>query len=104
MSIFQKAYDAIKSWQAPQWLRKILQDLNDLMISILRETGEAYISYLKEQIIIASKEDWTPEEKFRYVFKQAKTSFVTFAVRLKDNELNSLINSLVSLLKCQGAI
>ena len=105
MTIFQKAYDAIKSWQAPRWLKFFLQQLNDLMIVVLKEAGQGYIDYLKEKIIEAAQnKDWSNKKKFDYVFNQAKKGFDTFVISLKDNEINTLINFLVSTLKKQGAI
>jgi hypothetical protein len=89
----------------PKWLKIFIQQLNDLMVAVLKEAGQLYINYLKEQIILASQHsDWSDRQKFDYVFKQAKDGFFKFAVTLKDNEVGTLINYLVSLLKKQGAI
>lgn len=105
MSIFQKMYDAIKNWQAPSWLKALIAEMNTLMMVILKEATQAYITYLKAKIIEAAQNQvWTPREKFDYVFKEAKKGFSQFAVSLKDNELNTLINYLVSILKTKGAI
>jgi len=104
ITIFQKAYDAIKSWQPPQWLKIILQGINDLMIALLKKTGQAYIQYLQTEIIYAASQNWTPGEKADYVFNQAKKGFVSFAITLKDSEVNLLIEQLVNLLKSQNVI
>jgi hypothetical protein len=105
MSIFQKMADAIKNWQAPAWLKFLLSELNGIMMGILKAAGQAYIQYLQALIIEAAQHStWTPGEKFNYVYTQAKKSFVEFGVTLKDNEINTLINYLVSMLKSKGVI
>ena len=100
----QDIYDGIKKWQAPAWLKILLQSINDMMIALLKKTGQAYIQSLQTEIIYAAGQDWTPGEKADYVFKQAKKGFVSFAITLKDGEINLLIEQLVSLLKSQGVI
>ena len=100
MTIFQKAANWIKNWQAPAWLKLIMQELNDIMVSILLQVGKAYLDYVKNLIIEAAEhDDWTPGEKFDYVVKNAKKGFIEFGITLKDNQINTLVNYLVSWLK-----
>ena len=100
----QAIYDGIKNWQAPQWMKVLLQQLNDLMIALLKQVSKAYIDYLKGEIIYASQQNWTSEEKFKYVFNQAKKGLTEFIITLKDSEINVIIEYLVNLLKKEGVI
>lgn len=105
MTIFQKVYNAIKSWKAPLWLKQLIQSLNDLMIAILKEVSKEYVAYLKKAILeAASHSDWSNDEKFGYVFDKAKSGFTQFAIILKDREVNILIEFLVNQLKNSGAL
>ena len=104
MNILQKIYDGIKNWKTPSWLRILLQQLQDLMIAILQQVTKAYIDYLLSEIIYAAGQDWSSEEKFAYVFKQAKKGFTEFAIVLKDSELRAIIEFLVNSLKKTKAI
>jgi len=102
MSIFQKAYDWVDGWKAPAWLKALLQSLNDLMLAVLKEVSQQYINYIKNQITYAAGQNWTAEEKFNYVFNQAKTGLTEFSITLKDREINLLIEFLVAQLKGAG--
>lgn len=105
MSIWQKMYNAIKNWQPPQWVKLLLGQLNDMMITILKETGKAYVEYLKAKIIeAANHSDWSNEEKFGYVFNAAKSGLVGFSITLKDREINVIIEFLVNELKKSDVI
>ena len=100
MNILQRAYDWIKAWKPPMWIKALLARLNDLMIIILKQVTKAYIDYLKAEVIYAaSRGDWTPEEKYEYVFRKAKEGFDKFSVTLKDREINCIIEFLYLQLK-----
>jgi len=102
---FQSVYDWIKGWKAPQWMKDLLQQLNDIMVAILKEAGEQYVNNLKSAVIeAAGHDDWSSEQKFDYVFNQAKKGLVSFSVTLKDSEINALIEYFVNLLKKNGTI
>ena len=104
-SIFQKAYDAIKGWTAPLWLKTLLQSLNDIMIAILKEVGQQYINMLKAKIIeAAGHSDWSNKQKFDYVFNAAKSGMVEFSITIKDREIAVLTEFLVNQLKKSGVI
>ena len=100
-----KIYDWFKNWQTPNWLRALLRELNDLMFAILKSVSQSYIQYLQTKIIEASQhKDWSNDQKFNFVFLEAKKGFVDFAITLKDSEINMLIEQLVNLLKKYGVI
>lgn len=99
MSIFQKVYDVIKNWKAPGWLKVLILELQDLIIATLKQITKNYLDYLRTEIIYASQQDWSSEEKFNYVFKQAKKGFIEFTITLKDSELRLIIEFLVNSLK-----
>ena len=104
MTIFQEAYDAIKNWVAPNWLKQFLADLQTIIIKIAESAGEAYLNYLEQKIIEAAKMNTPPSEKFTYVFNAAKASTIPALIALTDSELNTIINAIVSLLKNNGTI
>lgn len=102
---FQTPYNFFKYWQAPLWLKQLLQVINDMMYEILKEVSQAYINYLKTEILVAaSHNDWSGDQKFDYVFKKAKSGFVEFGVQLKDAELGALIKFVVLELKKLGVV
>jgi len=94
-SIFQRAYDWIKGIKSPQWLVDMLQELQDIMVTIFMTAGKAYIKYLEELILDAVKRtDLTDREKFEFVFNNARASGIQALNDLRDNELTTLINYL----------
>jgi hypothetical protein len=103
-TFFQKIYDKIKYWKPPEWLKIMLAELNELFIAILKKAGEAYINYLKQLIIEAAQSNMAPQEKFKYVFKNASKKMPEFAITLRDSELSALIDYLVARFKKEGVI
>lgn len=105
MTWLTKLYNSIKNWKAPEWLKILIQQLNDLMIAILKKAGQAYIDHVKALVLeAASHQDWSSEQKYQYVFDQAKKGFIEFSISIKDSELNAIIEFLVNQFKKQGAI
>lgn len=105
MNIFQKLYDGIKNWTAPQWLKTFLSDLQIVIIQVAKAAGQAYIQYLEAKIIEAANNgSLTSEQKFQYVWDAAKGSAIPAIVSLKDSELNLIIESIANLLKSKGTI
>ena len=105
MKIFQAPYDWIKGWTAPAWVKAIIQQLNDIMIVILKQVGQQYINMIKAKIVeAAGHNDWSNEKKFDYVFSAAKNGMIEFSITLKDAEINALIEFFVALLKKNGVI
>ena len=99
MTLFQRMYDAIDKWTAPLWLRNLLQELNNLMLIILKEAGKAYITYIKTLIIEASGMQISNKEKFEYVYKHATKKALSMGIELKDAQINALIEFLLNKLK-----
>ena len=99
MNILQKIYDGIKNWSAPNWLKVLIQELQDLIVATLKQITKSYLDYLRSEIIYASQQNWSSEEKFNYVFKQAKKGFLEFTISIKDSELRLIIEFLVNQLK-----
>jgi hypothetical protein len=95
MSIFQKAYDLIKAIKTPAWLKALLGELQTIMFNILKNAGKEYLSQLEVLIVEAyNKPNWTNQQKFKYVFDNARNSGIQALVELKDAELNALIENL----------
>jgi hypothetical protein len=53
-SIFQKAYDYIKSIKTPTWLKVLLGELQDLMFEIAKKAGPSYVAYVAGLVIAAA--------------------------------------------------
>lgn len=105
MNPFQSAYNWIKNIKTPTWLKTLLAQLQDILISLLKQAGQAYIQYLQSKILEASTHsDWNNKQKFDYVFIEAKKGFVEFGITLKDSEINALIEFLFSQLKKSGVV
>lgn len=105
MNWVQKIYNSIRDWKLPLWARTLLQSLNDIIITILKETGKAYIDFLKNKIIEAAQHsDWSNEKKFDYVFSEAKAGLMSFSIALRDSEIRALIEFLVNSLKKSSVI
>lgn len=105
MGIWQKMYDFFDKIKTPSWLKVLLEELQDLMWVIIKKAGQDYINFVTEQILVASQDKtMTSAEKFDYVYKQAKKHLTLAVFTLKDNELNCLIEFIVSKLKRQKAI
>ena len=98
-TVFQKCYDAINKWSAPAWLKSLIQELNDIMIAILKTAGKSYINYVQSLIIEASQMKVSNQEKFQYVYKNATENALKMGIQIKDSEISALIEFLVSKFK-----
>lgn len=99
MSPFQIAYNWIRRWTYPAWIKPYIQELNDVLIDILVKAGKDYIKFLEEKIVEAANQPTSSGDKFRYVFSEARKSGIRALVNLKESELNALIEYLVVMLK-----
>ena len=100
MNIFTRLYNWFKALRYSLWIIPYIQNLNDLMLAILKKAGREYVAFLQQKILEATQaKDWTARERFEYVFKHAKNNFGKFAIELKDNEINTIINFLYSSIK-----
>ena len=104
MKIFQRMYDFFKRLDVPMWAKPFMQSLNDTMLEILKQAGNAYLNFLIQEVMKASKMNISPEDKFAYVFNSARKSILPALVELKDSELNCLIETIVSDLKKKNVI
>ena len=96
-NMIQELYDKIKDWKAPEWLKKLLQELQDLTISILTTVGEEYLKKIEEKILEVSSKPISSEDKFKEVFAYARADLGL--EHLKESGLNLVIELLVSKLK-----
>ena len=101
MGKLQKIYDWFDKWTTPRWLKNLLGQVQEILISILTEIGKDYLDQLETKIIETAREgNFSNKEKFEEVFRFARS----IGIEIKDNLLNTLINSLVSRLKKIGVI
>lgn len=100
--MFQKIYDVLKDWRAPEWFSDLMAKIESVIIGILVTVGQAYLESLKNKIIEVAKESITPEEKFKKVFSYARNE-LGFSY-LKDSTLNLLIESVYNALKADGEV
>lgn len=99
MSIFQKVYDWL-DFKTPIWLKALLREVQDILISILWQIGQNYIDLLSTRIKEVSKRDWSNRKKFESVYSYARE----LGMEQRDHILNLIIEFLVARLKKQGAI
>ena len=97
---FQKMYDTIKNWKAPQWFYDLMGEIQTIIISILMQVGKSYIDQITDKIIDIAKEDIPPEAKFERVFEYVRVELGLSVEQIKDSALNLLIEMLVS--KCKA--
>jgi len=101
MKLFQKMYDWIESWTTPDWLKPILQFLNDVIMSIAMQIGRETIDKIKQKIIeVDNNVDLSGEEKFKVVAAYV----VEIAPTLSKKYINLLVETLVNKLKDENII
>ena len=100
MGLLQKIYDGIKGFKTPSWLKTILQQVQDILITIALQVGREYLNDLQKKMIEVSQSDISNEEKFRQVFDYGKMKFAG----IKDSYLNLLIEVLVNRLKANKVL
>lgn len=101
-SIFQKAADWIRGIKTPDWLRDLLQEIQDVFVAFCIQIGKDYLTDLKNKIIEVSNTDLSNEDKFQAVFNYARDRFI--GINIKDSALQLIIQYLVVKLKQQGLI
>lgn len=90
-----KIGDWIKGLITPKWLKKLLKELQDIIVSIIYSVGMDYLNQIQVKILEVNNQNIPPEEKFRIVFRFSKDLLPT----AKDSILNALINMLVLKIK-----
>ena len=96
-NIIQEMYDKIKDWKAPEWLKKLLQELQDLTISIITTVGEDYLRQIEEKILEVSSKPIPSEDKFKEVFAYIRADLGL--AHIKDSVLHLVIELIVNRLK-----
>lgn len=97
MELFQKLYDFFKNLPVPEWLKKLISEINDIIINVLTQIGKEALEAIKTKIIEVAGEDLTNEEKFKRVFEYAKIALNL--THLKDSAINLAIEMLFNILK-----
>lgn len=97
MNPFQRAYDIIRSWKTPSWLRELLVSLQDILTDVVRIVGQDALSYLEQSIISQSRLDNTNREKMDNVIQGFRNRFDMKNV--SDSMLNTSIELLLQKLK-----
>ena len=95
MNIFQTAYNTIKNWKVPAWYKVLMQDIQEMIFSILLQIGKNYLVGLQKKILEVNGMDIEPEAKFELVFTWGKQNIPD----IKDSILNMVIEILVNQLK-----
>jgi len=97
MNPFQWVADKIKGFKTPEWLKLILQWLQDLVVQISLQVGKEALLALEGKILEVSKLDISNEDKFNLVYKFAIDDLDLS--KLKERWLDLLIEILVNKLK-----
>jgi len=100
ITIFQKAYDGIKKWQAPKWFVDLMGDCQSIFLATLYQIGKDQIEAIRDKIVEVASSPISNEDKFKEVFNYCKG----INVNVKDSVLNALINAIVLALKNKGTI
>lgn len=93
--MFQTIYDFIKSIKTPAWMKSILKEIQDIIVSSVLSIGREYIKGLEDQITIVSDMDIPNKKKFEIVFKWGKDNIPN----IKDNALSIAIEVILAILK-----
>lgn len=97
---FQEIYDAIKDWKTPNWLKVLLQEIQDIIVSILLQIGEEYLESIRAKIIEVDAMGIPNKDKFNIVFTFVKQ----LNVGLKDSAINLIIEALFQQVKQTGVL
>ena len=96
-TVFQHMADWINSIHTPVWLRNFLNELQEIIISVLTHIGKDIIDKITEKIIEQAGLDIPGEQKFKNVFDYVRQTFTM--ITIKDSALRLLIEALYNLLK-----
>lgn len=100
--MIQKIYDFFRYWKSPPWLKTLLSEIQELILSILYQVGKDTLREIQNQIIKVNEEKISGREKFEKVF-----NFCLLRLNLghlRNNILDCLIQNLVSHLKKKNII
>ena len=100
MNLWQKVYNWLDSLKTPEWLKVILGELQDILVSVLLQTSQVFISQLEQQIIAVNDKYPDNKQKFEAVYKWTMSQ----GQGLKDSAVNLLIETCVARLKAKGKI
>ena len=92
---FFKIYDWIASIKTPAWMKCVLKEIQDIIVSTVLSIGKEYLKGLEEQITIASEMDIPNKKKFEIAFKWGKDNIPN----IKDNALSIAIEVILAVLK-----
>ena len=92
---FQELADWIRGIETPTWLKNLLGEIQEIIISTLLQIGRSYLEQLKDKIIEAQNKFTDPEVKWEYVFEWGKKNIPN----VKDLSLNLAIEIFVAVLK-----
>lgn len=99
-SMWQKIYNWIESIKCPSWLKPILEEIQDIILSTMLQIGKDYLSGLTDKILYAQSQDWTNEVKFKFVYKWGMENIPN----IKESVLRMAIEVLVNLAKKNGFV
>lgn len=93
--MFQTIYDWIKNIKTPAWMKSILKEIQDIIVSSVLSIGREYIKGLEDQITIVADMDIPNRKKFELVFDWGKRNIPN----IKDNALSIAIEVILAILK-----
>lgn len=103
MTFFQRIYNWISRLNFPPWLHELLNKLlHNVVIPTLQALGEEAVLFLRKKIVEVSTQDWTGQQKFKYVFDAFKEEYTDR--NIADRVINLAIEMLVNKLKVEGMI
>ena len=102
MNPFQRAYDIIKGLKTPEWLKRILNVVEDIAKEVFTQLGKEAMEYLRDAIFKQANLDITGKEKLENVVKGFREHYI--GINITDYMLNIAIELLLGELKQSGIL
>ena len=97
VSWLRKAWEFLHK-EVPQWVKDLITEIGKILVRILGEVAETYITSIERKIIEMSGTNYSNEEKFNAVWSFAKT----LLPKLSESDLDTLVQNLFKRLKEMG--
>ena len=105
MNLFQKIYNAIKAWRAPEWFKGLLDFMFfEVVMPTIKQLGEKGYTELTRHIIDASKMDISGRKKFEYVYAEFCKGYGRTLGDVGESFINRAIELVFAELKERGVI
>ena len=91
----QDLYNSIRNFKAPDWLKVLILDVQNMIVAMFVQIGKDYLSGLQAKVAEVNGMNISSENKFNAVFKWGKDNMPD----IKDSILRLLIEIIVNKIK-----